>query len=134
MQVSHDGFMLRLICVFLGCYLQIPLVLSSEYDNRLIDWKILLSCTNSCHKLRTKHVTFYTWTNRLTHLSNFNLSIQLLLCGNKHLTTSIIKHYAPRKYIAPVMLAMANARVSLASATHTHRIFYATQYTLLCKN
>ena len=32
-QVSQDGFMLRLICVFLGYDMPIQLVLSSEYDN-----------------------------------------------------------------------------------------------------
>ena len=34
-QVSQDGFMLKLTCLFLGCDLPIPLVLkllSSEYD------------------------------------------------------------------------------------------------------
>ena len=39
-QVSQDGFMLRLICVFLGCDLPIQLLLkflSREYDDRLID-------------------------------------------------------------------------------------------------
>ena len=31
---SHqDGFMLRLICMFLGCDMPIQLVLSSEYDD-----------------------------------------------------------------------------------------------------
>ena len=32
------------------------------------------------------------------------------------------------------MLAVANAQVSLALAAHTHRIFYATQGTVLYKN
>ena len=31
---SHqDGFMLRLVCMFLGCDMPIQLVLSSEYDD-----------------------------------------------------------------------------------------------------
>ena len=47
--------MLRLICVLLGCDMQIQLVLSSECD----DWKIVSSCTNSRHRLATKYVTFY---------------------------------------------------------------------------
>ena len=39
-QVSQDGFMLRLICVFLGCDLPIKLLLKlllPMYDNRLVD-------------------------------------------------------------------------------------------------
>ena len=47
--------MLRLICVFLDCCMQIQLVLSSDYD----DWKIVLSSTNSRHGLATKYVTVY---------------------------------------------------------------------------
>ena len=85
--------MLRLICdsssVFLGCDTPIQLVLSCEYDD---DWKIVSSCNDSCHGLATKYVTFYSWTNRLTRFSTWNLSIQLLLCVNKCLTTSIIKY------------------------------------------
>ena len=55
---SHqDGFMLRLICMFLGCDMPIQLVLSSEYD----DYEIVSSCTDSRHG-----VTFYASTNRLT--------------------------------------------------------------------
>ena len=42
--------MLRLICLFLGCDMSIQLVLSSEYD----DWKIVSSCTDSCHRLATE--------------------------------------------------------------------------------
>ena len=39
-QVSQDGFMLRLICVFLSCDLPIQLLLkllSPTYDSRLVD-------------------------------------------------------------------------------------------------
>ena len=87
-QVSQDGFMLRLVCMFLGCDMPIQLVLSSVYDN----WRIVSSCTDSRHGLPTKYVTFYGWTNRLTCFSTFNLPIKLLLYINKHLTTSIIKY------------------------------------------
>ena len=41
--------------VFLGCDMPIQLVLSSEYDDRLEDKKIVSSCTNNY----TKYVTFY---------------------------------------------------------------------------
>ena len=34
----------------------------------------------------------------------------------------------------PVIPAVANALVSLASATHAHRIFDATQGIVMCKN
>ena len=47
-----DGFMLRLICVFLGCDLPIRQLLksvSSKYDDRLEDHFYLLSCVNSHH-------------------------------------------------------------------------------------
>ena len=55
---SHqDGFMLRLICMFLGCDM---LVLSSEYD----DYDRLEDRLTS---RATQYVTFYAWTNRLTH-------------------------------------------------------------------
>ena len=47
--------MLRLIYVFLGCNMPLELVLSREYD----DWKIVSSCTDSCHGLAMKYVTFY---------------------------------------------------------------------------
>ena len=39
-QVNQDGFMLRLICIFLGCDLAIQLLpksLSSPYEDRLVD-------------------------------------------------------------------------------------------------
>ena len=61
--------MLRLICVFLGCDMSIQLVLSSQYD----DWKM------------EDRLSF-------THFSTCNLPMQLLLCVNKRLTTSIIKY------------------------------------------
>ena len=80
--------MLRLICVFLGCDMPIQLVPSSEYD----DWKIALSYTDSHHRLATKYVTFYAWTNRFTCFPIYNLPIQLLLCVIKHLITSTIKY------------------------------------------
>ena len=61
---------------------------SVTYDDRLADW--------FTHKLYNTYVTFYAWTNRLTHCSTFNLPIQLLLCVNiivnKRLTTSIVKY------------------------------------------
>ena len=76
---------LRPICMFLGCD---ELVLSSKYSN----WKIVLSCTDSCHGLAMKYVAFYAWTKRLTHFSTCNLPIQQLVYVNKHLTTSIIKY------------------------------------------
>ena len=95
-QVSQDGFKLRFICIFLGCDLPMQLQLkslSSAYDAK--GWKIVftvyrfMSWTISC-------VTFYTWSNRLTHFSTCILPIQLLLCViiivNKHLTISIIKY------------------------------------------
>ena len=47
--------MLRPICVFLGSDMPIQVVLSSKYDAR----KIVLSCTDSRHRLATKYVTFY---------------------------------------------------------------------------
>ena len=42
----------RLVCMFLGCDMPIQLVLSSEYDDRLIDWKIVSSCTDSRPELQ----------------------------------------------------------------------------------
>ena len=56
-QVSQDGFILRLICVFLGCDLPIQLVLSSDYDDydRLEDRFIMYRFTSRT----TKYVTFY---------------------------------------------------------------------------
>ena len=56
-QISQDGFMLRPICMFLGCDMPIQLVLSSEYDDydRLED---LSSCTDSGHGLQNmQHFT-----------------------------------------------------------------------------
>ena len=79
---------LRLIWVFLGCDMPIQLVLSSDYG----DWKIASSCTDSRHRLAMKYVTFHAWSNRFTRFSTCTLSIQLLLCVNKRLTTSIIKY------------------------------------------
>ena len=61
-QVSQDGFMLRVIRVFLGCNLPKQLLLKSlsyEYNDRLEDWKIISSCTDSYHELAMKYVTFY---------------------------------------------------------------------------
>ena len=37
-------------------------------------------------------------------------------------------------YIAPVMLAVANGPISLVSTAYVHKIYYATQGILLCKN
>ena len=94
-QVKQDGFMLRLICIFLGCDLPIQLLLKSlsrTYHDRLVDhftvyW--FMSWT-------TNYVIFYTWTNRLTCCSTCSLPTYLLLCVNinvnKHLTTNIIKY------------------------------------------
>ena len=45
--------------MFLGCDMPIQLVLSSEYNDRLIDWKIVLSCTDSRHELQNTYVPFY---------------------------------------------------------------------------
>ena len=53
-QVSQDDFMLRLICVFLGCDMPIQLVLSSEYDDRMEDHFIMYGFTSRT----TKYVTF----------------------------------------------------------------------------
>ena len=64
-QTSQDGFMLRLICKFLGCDLPIHLLLnslSSKYDDRLEDHFIMYGFTSQT----TKYVTFYAWTIRLT--------------------------------------------------------------------
>ena len=72
-RVSQDGFMLRFICMFLGCDMPVQLVLSSEYDDydRLEDRFIMYWFTSQT----TKYVTFYAWTNRLTHFSTCNLPI-----------------------------------------------------------
>ena len=52
-QVSKDGFMLRLICMFVGCDMPIQLVLSSEYnDYNRLEGKIVSSCTDSRHALQ----------------------------------------------------------------------------------
>ena len=84
---QQDGFMLRLICMFLGCGLPIQLLLkslSNQYDHSLDDRFIKYRST----LWTMKYVIFYTWPNRLTHYSTWNLPIQLLLCGNKLLLTS----------------------------------------------
>ena len=72
-QVSQDGFMLRLISVFLGCDMPIQLVLSSDNGNydRLEDPFIMYWFTS----WTTKYVTFYAWTNRLTRFYTCNLPI-----------------------------------------------------------
>ena len=44
--LSQDGFMLRLVCVFLGCDKPIQLVLSSKYDNSLEDIFIMYGFTS----------------------------------------------------------------------------------------
>ena len=85
-QVNQDDFMLRLICMFLGCYLPIQLtlkLLSSAHDKRLvIDRFWFRSWT-------TKYVTtFYAWTNILTCFSTCGLPIQLFLYVNILLTNT----------------------------------------------
>ena len=91
-QVDQNGFMLKLTCMLLGCYLPIHLLLtplSSANEDRSVDCCWFTSLT-------TKYVTFYAWTNGLTRFSIFSLPIQLLLCANiivkKCLTASIIKY------------------------------------------
>ena len=57
-QVSQYGFMLRLICMFLGCDLPIQLLLkciSSEYHDRLENCFIMYQFTPQT----TSYVTFY---------------------------------------------------------------------------
>ena len=56
-QVSQDGFILRLICVFFGRDMPIQLVLSSKYDDydRLEDRFIMYRFMSRT----TKYVTFY---------------------------------------------------------------------------
>ena len=56
-QVSQDGFMLKLVCMFLGCDLPMQLLLislSSAYDDRLVDFHNVL-----IHIIRN-YVTFNT--------------------------------------------------------------------------
>ena len=55
-----------------------------------IDWKMVLSCTDSQFMPRTtNYAILYAWTNRLTRFSTCtNLLIQLLLCLNKLLTNT----------------------------------------------
>ena len=70
-QVSQDGFMLRLICMFLSCDLPIQLLLkllSSEFDDRLED--------------RFHHVEVYWFTSRTTKICNS-------LCLNKYIDLHI---------------------------------------------
>ena len=86
-QVSQDGSILRLICMFFGCDMPVQLALSSEYFDRLED---------RIHYVRIqswtmKYATFYASTNGLARFStcNYNLPTQLLLCvkspDNKHI-------------------------------------------------
>ena len=57
------------------------------------------------------------------HVPIYVIPIQLLLCVNKRLTTSIVKYEVTRQQLAPVMVAVANIWVSLTLATHACRIF-----------
>ena len=67
------------ICPYNWCY-QASTTIGRSFHHVLI------------HRLATKYITFYAWTNRLTHFSACDLPIQLLLCVNKRLKTSIIKY------------------------------------------
>ena len=124
-QVNWYGFMLRLICMFLGCGLPIQLLLkllSSEYDYRLINHFIIYWFTS----WTMKNITFYAWTNTLTHFSTCNLPIQLLLCMNKLLLTSAWQqaelHIKDLEIIRAWNTSCSKQSGSLASAAHAHKI------------
>ena len=80
-QVNQDGFMLWLICMFLGYDMPIQLVLNHQahnYDDRLVDHFHYVHYNNMNYIVTHYLTLMLELYNRLTPFSTCDLPIQLL--------------------------------------------------------
>ena len=84
-QVNQDGFMFRLICMFLGCDLTIQLILkSSTYDDRLVDHfhYISVRCYEICNILYLNKLTYMLFYLHVLYQYNCFFVYTLLLTSS----------------------------------------------------